>query len=133
MTNHSNIHVVPYHPTNSYETRYQIIDAATGKVLDDAQGYGYRTPQKAHAAWAYKHPNKNSSRPNKSMERKIRRWMSNHEEFCSDLENYCVDLWKETQGKHGFPSAKELQKFLQEKDPEISFTATQFRWVWQRR
>lgn len=133
MTDQRNIHAVPYHPNNSYETRYQIIDADTGEVLDDAQGYGYRTPQKAHAAWAYKHPSKNSSRPNKNTERKIRRWMADYKKFCSGLEDYCFDILKETQGKRSFPSAKELQEFLLEEDPEVPFTAKQFRWVWRRR
>ena len=30
------------------------VDFNTGAILDDAQGYGYKTPQKAHAAWGYK-------------------------------------------------------------------------------
>ena len=34
-----------------------LVDDETGKVLDDAQGYGYRTAQKAHAAYAYRHSN----------------------------------------------------------------------------
>lgn len=46
---------VVYQPNkNSFETRYRIVSTATGKVLDDAQGYGYKTAQKAHAAYAYK-------------------------------------------------------------------------------
>lgn len=35
--------------------RFIIIDNHTGKVLDDAQGYGYKTPQKAYACWKYKY------------------------------------------------------------------------------
>lgn len=37
------------------ETRYIVIDAETGEILDDAQGYGFKTAQKAHAAWGWKH------------------------------------------------------------------------------
>lgn len=29
------------------ETRYKIVSVVTGEVLDDAQGYGYKTAQKA--------------------------------------------------------------------------------------
>lgn len=36
--------------------RWMIVNKETGEILDDAQGYGYRTAQKAHAAWSYKHP-----------------------------------------------------------------------------
>ena len=35
------------------QTRFDICDA-TGKVIDDAQGYGYKTEQSAHKAAAYK-------------------------------------------------------------------------------
>ena len=36
------------HPAyDTRETRYYIVDVNTGEVLDDAQGYGYKTAQKA--------------------------------------------------------------------------------------
>jgi hypothetical protein len=38
-----------------WEKRYVVVDTETGKMLDDAQGYGYKSAQKAHAAYAYKH------------------------------------------------------------------------------
>lgn len=38
-----------------YSYRYIIVDSVTNTVLDDAQGYGYRTPQKAYACWKYKY------------------------------------------------------------------------------
>ena len=36
------------------ETRYVIIDIETGEIIDDAQGYGFRTPQKAYSAYSYR-------------------------------------------------------------------------------
>lgn len=35
------------------EARYVIVDAATGEVLDDAQGYGYKSAQRAYAGFGY--------------------------------------------------------------------------------
>ena len=35
------------------DTRWVIVDSKTGKVLDDAQGYGYRTEQKAYAGYGH--------------------------------------------------------------------------------
>ena len=32
-------------------SRWVMKNINTGEILDDAQGYGYRTAQKAHAAW----------------------------------------------------------------------------------
>lgn len=38
-----------------YKNPYIIVDGE-GSILDDAQGYGYDTVQKAQKAWRYKHP-----------------------------------------------------------------------------
>lgn len=37
-----------------YYNRYVMIDTRTGEILDDAQGYGYKTIKKAFAAFCYK-------------------------------------------------------------------------------
>ena len=34
--------------------RYAIKDMESGEIVDDAQGYGYKSVQKAYAGWAYK-------------------------------------------------------------------------------
>ena len=38
----------------NHEKRFVIIDANTGELLDDAQGYGFKTAQKAYASYGYK-------------------------------------------------------------------------------
>ncbi len=40
------------------ERRYVVVDKENGNVLDDAQGYGYKTTRNAYAAYAYKHSRK---------------------------------------------------------------------------
>ncbi len=40
--------------SEGYDRRYVVVDAATGEVIDDAQGYGYKTAPNAHRAHAYK-------------------------------------------------------------------------------
>ncbi len=37
------------------EKRFIMIDENTGEVIDDAQGYGYKTKQKAYSAYNYKY------------------------------------------------------------------------------
>lgn len=37
-----------------YDKRFVVADKDTGEILDNAQGYGYKTIQKAFAAYAYK-------------------------------------------------------------------------------
>ena len=43
-----------------HETRYVIKDIESGIIVDDAQGYGYKTAQKAYAGWSYKNRNKSN-------------------------------------------------------------------------
>jgi hypothetical protein len=40
--------------SSSYDKRYAVVDDATGGVVDDAQGYGYKSRQNAHRAYSYK-------------------------------------------------------------------------------
>lgn len=35
------------------ETRYIVVDEETGEVLDDAQGYGYKSAANAHRGYSY--------------------------------------------------------------------------------
>ncbi len=37
-----------------YDRRYIVVSKETGEVLDDANGYGYKTIQNAHRGWGYK-------------------------------------------------------------------------------
>ena len=37
-----------------FEKRYVLVDTETGEIVDDAQGYGYRTAYGAHKAYGWK-------------------------------------------------------------------------------
>lgn len=37
-----------------YEACYVIVNEKTGEILDDANGYGYKSIQAAHKGWTYK-------------------------------------------------------------------------------
>lgn len=39
--------------SSKWEKRYIIVEEGTENVLDDAQGYGYKTKQGAYKAWIY--------------------------------------------------------------------------------
>lgn len=73
--------------TEGYETRYIIVDSKNNDVvLDDAQGYGYKTKQKAAKAawWKYKKGKEKSEALNKEM----RKFFAEHEnisDFISEI------------------------------------------------
>lgn len=67
---------------NGDNNRYIIVDEETNKTIDDAQGYGYKSRQKAHAAYRYKYGG------GKENDAKIKKfWKENKE-----LKNYCYKL-----------------------------------------
>lgn len=58
-TKKRNVKVVESKTLSSrYDKRFVVVDEETGNVLDDAQGYGYKSKQKAMAAWSYKNRDK---------------------------------------------------------------------------
>ena len=57
------------------EKRYVIINTESGEIVDDAQGYGYKTAQKAYAGWSYKNRDKSKDKEKAEKERIIARWM----------------------------------------------------------
>lgn len=51
-TNKRKISIEPFgHP---YQRRYCVVDVETGEIIDDAQGYGYKSKDKAIAAYTWK-------------------------------------------------------------------------------
>ena len=67
------------------ETRYRIEDVNTGEVLDDAQGYGYKTARKAYVGYSYKTGGKKKKRNNTSRSGAIKKWFDKHPDFSYDL------------------------------------------------
>ena len=51
-----------YEEYSTTEIRYHIVSVDTGEVLDDAQGYGYKTAQKAYVGYSYKNRDKSKDK-----------------------------------------------------------------------
>lgn len=61
-----------------YDRRFVIFDEETGNVLDDAQDYGYKSKQKALAAWNYKNRDKSKDAEKRKKQRMIKAWLKDH-------------------------------------------------------
>lgn len=74
--------------STEWAARFVIVDEQTGNVLDDAQGYGYKSSQSAYKAWAYKTNKKTRKRVNKRVRqrRAFSRWWEKHPEFRDRVE-----------------------------------------------
>ena len=78
---------------DSSETRFRIVSTETGEVLDDAQGYGYKTAQKAYAGYAYKAKSKSKKSIAKSD--RVEKWLKKNSAFTQDLEDLTFQAAKE--------------------------------------
>lgn len=64
------------------KTRYRVVAEDTEEILDDAQGYGYKTIQKAYAAYGYKiRKTRDVEKEEKTKEIKL--WLKEHKGFSN--------------------------------------------------
>lgn len=117
------------------EARFCIISAETGEVLDDAQGYGYKTAQKAHAAYAYKSKKKDKSHISltiRSGDWEIQKWMHEHPEFVESMDNYSLEIAKGSWGKGQKFNTAFVESLLRDSGLEFDFPAKDLLRVWKR-
>lgn len=117
---------------NGWDARYVIIDTNTGEVLDDAQGYGYKTSAKAYAAYGYKTRDRNKDVQKKENIRKIRIWMKENKDFMSLLDAYAFDIAKGSVGPDVKIDAKTVKRLFIENDISTDFTPGEFVKVWRK-
>lgn len=128
----NNIVVIPYKPEGSYsETRYVIMNKETGEVLDDAQGYGYRSAQKAYAAYAWKTRDRSKDKEKQAKEKAIRTWMKQHRAFVNALDQLAFDIVS-----GGDPNdkitTKTVRDLLDELNIETEFEPNDILRVWRK-
>ena len=110
-----------------YDKRYVIIDKDTGEVLDDAQGYGYKSVQKAYAAYAYKTRDKSKDAEKRAKKRHIQQWLKEHKSFEDLMEAIALDCVK-----CGEPfNAALVKKMLKENNLAPDFTAGELLRAWR--
>lgn len=78
-----------------HEERWIVIDEQTGEILDDAQGYGYRSAAKAHRGYAYKSMPKQKKRRLESMKSQVRDFWQRHEALSDDLDQAALWAYKD--------------------------------------
>jgi len=125
----------PWENTSAYntaETRYYIVSDKTGEILDDAQGYGYKTAQKAYAAYAYKNRSKKQIKALKEKDRHIREWMNEHKEFVALMNQVAFEIAKGSWGPEDKFNAKIIKELLKNSELNTDFTAGDLLRVWQK-
>lgn len=95
--------------SNPFEPRYVVVDDE-GNVLDDAQGFGYTSAEKAHRAWGWK-----TNKKQRSKDKGIAKWWRKHKEFAAEVgELYLLNakelVREEVSESDIFKAAEEIAK-----------------------
>lgn len=119
--------------SDNYDIRYVVVDKDTGEVLDNAQGYGYRTVQAAYKAWAYKTRDRSKDKEKAQRRKEIRSWMKQHKGFVEAMDTFAFEIAKGSWGAEDKFDAKFVKKMLKDNGLVPDFTAGELLKVWRGR
>lgn len=111
-----------------YEDRYIVVKTETNEIVDDAQGYGYKSPQKAWAAFQWKLRNGNPTSAEKNIA--ITRWLDKHPSFVDTLNDVAMDIGK-GRGPDDRITSRIVQNLLNEMQLTVDFTARDILKMWR--
>lgn len=114
-----------------YDMRYVIVDKNTGEVLDDAQGYGYRTVQGAYKAYAYKTRDRSKDKEKAQRRKEIRSWMKQHKGFVRAMDTFAFEIAKGSWGAEDKFDARFVKKMLKDNGLAPDFSAGELLKVWR--
>lgn len=107
-----------------WDVRFVIMDTLTGEIVDDAQGYGYKSAQKAHAAWNYKTKDKSRRRTEEKTKARVKKWCEMHADFMTNLEDTAVCIAKGSYGSTTKFNTKTIEEALKQAGYiDLPFTA----------
>ena len=117
-----------------YEWRFVVVDVNTWEILDNAQGYGYKTKQKAMAAWNYKTRDRSKDAAKNAKEKLIKDWMRHHKGFVDTMGQYCLEIeCKRSWEPDDKFDTKFVKQMLKDYDLELDgFTAGDLLRVWRK-
>ena len=119
--------------SNPYEKRYCVVDANTGEILDDAQGYGYRTQQKAYAAYGWKTRDQSKDKERQARKQHIKNWMKQNKAFMKLLDEIAFEICKGSGDPDDRIDAKLIKSLWKEHNLNPDFTASEFLKIWNSR
>ena len=115
------------------EIRYVIKDMESGVIVDDAQGYGYKSAQKAYAGWAYKSRDKSKDAEKAEKEKVISKWVKENKQFIRWLDTLSFEICKGAHSPEDRVDAKFVRKLLEESGyGDLPFTAYELYKYWSR-
>lgn len=114
------------------EPRFIVVDKETGEILDDAQGYGYKTVQKAHAGYSYKNRDRSKDAEKAARRDHIAKWLKEHPQFRHLMDGIAFEIAKGSWGPEDKFDAKLVKQLLKENQLEPDFSAGELLKVWRK-
>ena len=127
-----NIKAVSTNNVASGQMRYIIVNTDTGEILDNAQGYGYKTPQKAYAAYAYKTRDKSKDAEKEARREAAYVFLKQHKGFRQAMDGFCFEIEvKGSWGPDDHFDAKFVKQMLSDYGfKEEGFSASDLLYAW---
>lgn len=113
------------------DMRFCVVDIETGQILDDAQGYGYKSPQNAHAAYGYKNRDRSKDKEKYAKKRHIKNWLKEHPDFAGAMKRNAFEIAKGSWGPNDKFDAKLVGEMLKDAELETDFTPGELLQVWK--
>ena len=122
--------------SKTFDDRFVVIDPVSGEVLDDAQGYGYTSPQNAVRAYAYKHRDRSKDPARRTRKLLVGDWVTQNEPAIRELEQAVYDgghcyHWVVSSDNYALFKQLLPQFFLT--PPSEVKLYTLFRYIWESR
>ena len=117
MKKHSYEAVICEELSTLQKRRYIVRDIETKKVLDNANGYGYKSKYLAYKAYAFKINDKEEIDRilrNEKLSKTISAWCKQHRSFISSLEKYQYMAIEENPKDYGRLTLKYLNMALKD-------------------
>ena len=84
--------------SKEYDNRYVIVDTETGEVLDDANGYGFKSQKAAYKAFWYKNRTKEENKNYNNKKKNVKLFLKEHKYIKKDFEQFAFEIQKGSWG-----------------------------------
>ena len=125
--------VESYKTAGSYghkETRYRIVEPETRKVLDDAQGYGYKSEINAVRAWVFKNRSPEKKEKDEADKKAVKKWCSENKSIVRTLDRFAFEIAKGSWGPDDNFDANFVENFMKEEGIDLPFSAKTLLKYW---
>lgn len=116
------------------DIRWVIVDVDTGEVLDDAQGYGYRTSEKACTAYRFKSLSPERQEKAKEKYKLLHKWCKENREFIKSMDMAVLEVASGIYGSKKKIDTSFVEKLLKENGyTDLPFSAKELFQHWKRK